>query len=189
MNKKLLIFLSIVGGTVILTASFIIIAIMVSPKNTPEDKAKTNNPKDVVIYDDDVDTSDPVGTDTNQVTSEDPAYMHDPSVISYPIFGTSLVFYTHKDLYNQAKITLKPQKLNGREFIVMTGKGCKTMTFNFYNNEDGYYNIPERRVAQNVEYVYEVGPVISEPKQCKPELTALDPKITEESLFIFRSLR
>lgn len=190
MNKKTAVIIATISSAVLLITVFIAVSVAVTRSDQQGDTADVTTPKedDVVIYDD-VDTSDPIGTGTNNVSGEDPAYVNDPTVMSLPIFGTSLSFYTHKDIYAAAKIALQPKEVNGRKYIQMVGKGCKILSFHFYDNEDGFYNIPERRVAQGVEYVYEQGPDLSVPKTCKPELTALEPRITEESLFIFRSLR
>lgn len=193
MNKRLLIIFASIGALIIVLVAFMAIAFsndrLITESNTSSDtptQSETggdNDSNDIVT--DEEFQNDPSANPTPQ----EPDYASDPSVISYPVFGSSLTYYTHKALADTTKINLKPEVRDGRAYILMTAKGCKTLSYYFYDNSDQYYNIAERRTAQNVEYVYVEGPVLNSPTKCKPELVALDPQIKEESLFIFRSLR
>lgn len=193
MNKRLLIIFGSIG--VILLALIIFLAVSFTSKpsgfrdldNTDQTSETTNNEDE----DQDIDTNINEGYSgsSNLPTDEYKKYEDDPTVEARVIFGSSLTYYTHKDLADTTKIKLKPEVRDGRSYILMTGKGCKTLSFYFYENNDGYYNVEDRRYAQNTEYAYVEGPVITDPKKCKDEMRALDPKIKEESLFIFHSLR
>jgi len=192
MNKRLIIIFGSIG--VLLLVLIILMAVSFTNQRTDfSDTTGDTADGDTVVEenprDSDTVTDQDFQGSTAAIPEEDTRYVNDPSVESRIIFGSSLSYYTHKELADQTKITLKPEIRDGRRYIIMTGKGCKTLSFYFYDNSDRFYNIAEKRTAQNVEYVYVEGPVLSDPKTCKDELRALDPRIKEESLFIFRSLR
>ena len=138
------------------------------------------------------DATDVYGGTSNPYT--DPDFSTDPSIITLPVFGTSIVFSTHQSIYNEAKITVKPNTVASRKQIIITGKGCNTWTFYAYENSDGYYSIDEWRSLQGTPYVFQPGPPPVPVKICdiepgKPDKNAIDAGFKDEALYIFRSFR
>lgn len=193
-NKKIIYPAIIVASFLTITVIVVVLNVLFtadkdSPNTVTANKNTTTSKENIYQQnDDEVDTNEAVGTTTNTPSNPTPSYANSPGIESYPIFGTNIVFYTHQSIYTAAKVNIKPVTENGRTYLLLTGKGCKTLTYRFYNNSDGFYDIPERRTVKNIEYVYTEGPVLNSPKSCKPEQIDIDNKLKEESLFIFRSL-